>query len=193
MTILDDFKRAISGDKASTSRVMSGIASAVEVYLSEDGRIILQQILAPWSMNIAKNAPLKWLLPASVMPHCAFEIGGTVCNANAIGGCHVCGRPICIDHVFISGDATLVCWECVRVANKHAPKWSSRPEKSGSDSDWAYKLIGVERGATVKEVKKKFKEKISLFHPDKDPNKTGHYDDITKNLNEALKVILAEK
>ena len=199
-SILDAFRQALAptSDPAS-ARMVGGLASALEVYMSEESRSIAQHILTPWVLNVAKAAPGKWLLPKDVHPACAFEIAGAQqeCGQFAVGGCHVCGRPICINHAFVGQDATIVCWVCMKTGAEHATKWERKtrksPDATGTSLDWAYKVLGVSEGSSNAFIKKMYKEKIRKFHPDKDQESTKHFEDITKTLNEAYQAIMQSR
>jgi curved DNA-binding protein CbpA len=56
-----------------------------------------------------------------------------------------------------------------------------------------YDRLGVSFGATMPEVKKAYRSKMSLYHPDRtDDFMSIHGEEITKLLNEAVKQIKRE-
>lgn len=196
MPILDLFRVAIAGrggkiDPLRVAQAIGNFANTVESFGSEHAQLILTNILAPWAFAIAQKAPQKWLLPEGVQPSCAFEQAGGTCGQYAIGGCHLCGRPICLGHAMVSGDATLVCWTCMRVAAKHTTRWEPSQVRAGGkvkdDLGWAYDLLELDRDATDAEVKRAFKERIAQFHPDRHPEATEKEQKVNGGLVRTLK------
>ena len=137
-------------------------------------QMLLTNLLTPWAIGVASNAPAKWILPVNVAPVCALEIHGGMCGQFAVGGCHVCGRPICLAHALVGGDATIVCWACVRAAKQVAKTWvppqpaASPPAPGAHESlDWAYELLGVKPEDSLAAIKKAYKARIAHYHPDR--------------------------
>lgn len=180
-------RQALSTD--SGQKAVGGVAAAVEAYASEDSRALLTHILAPWAMGVARLAFKRWKLPTQVTPACAFEEAGHTCGSFAVGGCHVCGRPICLGHAFIAGDATLVCWPCMRLAAKHAIKWVP-PSMGVADDDlvWAFELLGVEPDASEQDIRVAYRKRIKQFHPDQHSGDAAHAD-MVRMFTKAMKAI----
>jgi hypothetical protein len=156
-----------------------GVASAMDAYASDHSRALLTHMLIPWALEVAKLAPHKWLLPTGVQPACMMDVGPSTCGSFAVGGCHICGRPICIAHALIAADASLCCWPCMRLGAKHAKPWEP-PKASGADPgvesplDWAYEILGCDRTATDLEVKQAYRKRIASLHPDKNQGDEVH-------------------
>lgn len=56
-----------------------------------------------------------------------------------------------------------------------------------------YKLLEVSKSASREEIKKAFRNKIKLYHPDgKDPFITKYCEEVTKLINSAMDQILKE-
>ena len=163
VSLLDVFKHAFATSNQGVgpqqvAKAVGGIAAAMEAYSSDHSRALLTHIIVPWAIQVVQLAPVKWVLPASVPPSCAFlHDNGVACGSFAVGGCHVCGRPICLSHSLIAGDATIVCWTCMRLAAKHATKWAppaSASSPSTTELGWAYELLGLEPSCTLAEAKR---------------------------------------
>jgi hypothetical protein len=131
----------------------------------------IMRILGPWALGIAQHVPGKWLLPTNVSPSCAHETGpGRICGSFAVGGCHSCGRPVCLTHALVGFDAALACWACVKGGAVNAKPWrpphAAAPSSPGDGIGWAYELLGLEPTCTAEEAKRAYKQKVAHFHPD---------------------------
>lgn len=66
--------------------------------------------------------------------------------------------------------------------------YQSQIEKLRSQTP--YERLGVECGATISEVKKAYRKKMRLYHPDKtDGFMSGHGEELSKLLNQAVEQI----
>lgn len=205
MSLLRAFQKVLSGDPVVDSdllgaaKTMGSIAGVIQTYSTEESQAFLSRLLMPWAIRVAQLAPSRWVLPARVAPVCALEQQGRLCAAFAVGACHICSRPICMTHALVSANADLVCWACMKVAAQHAPKWQATKPELGqkgaeSGSDWAYEMLGIERGATKAQIKAAFKKRIARFHPDTlpqgtDPKPNG---DLVRMIKRAYDVVLKE-
>lgn len=189
MGLLDSFKQAIANpgsgeiDGAKLSQAVSGIAGVLH---SEHSRALLAQVLSPWILEVARIAPTKWVLPSDVPPSCAVE-APSVCGSYAIGGCHICGRPTCIQHALLAADASIVCWACMRLAAQHAKPW-----RCSTSLTWAYELLGIDESASEEQIKKAFRKRIAAFHPDKNGSSSAH-SDIVRLVTKAHDAIVASR
>ncbi len=69
--------------------------------------------------------------------------------------------------------------------------YSNQIEKLKAQSP--YERLGIEYGATMDEVKKAYRRKIRLYHPDKtDKFMSDHGEEIAKLLNQAVEQIKLE-
>lgn len=205
-SVLDLFKNAISNghkgqdvDPLGVAQTVGNIASAIRTYSDERSQALLTGVLLPWAMDIARSAPSRWLLPANVPPRCWQEDRNAVCGLFAVGGCHICGRPVCLGHSLVSSDATIVCWTCVRIARQHAKPWKPPAQVSaGSPAEalaWAYDLLGVNEDASAQEVKSAFKKRIAKFHPDTAPKGDDGkaHGDLVRTLKRAYDAIVEHR
>ncbi len=56
-----------------------------------------------------------------------------------------------------------------------------------------YERLGIEYGATMDEVKKAYRKKMRLYHPDRTDNfMSGHGEELSKLLNQAVEQIKKE-
>ena len=56
-----------------------------------------------------------------------------------------------------------------------------------------YERLGIEYGATMDEVKKAYRKKMRLYHPDRTDNfMAGHGEELSKLLNQAVEQIKKE-
>lgn len=56
-----------------------------------------------------------------------------------------------------------------------------------------YERLGIEHGSTLKEVNNAYRKKMRLYHPDRtDSFMSGHGEEISKLLNQAVEQIRAE-
>lgn len=56
-----------------------------------------------------------------------------------------------------------------------------------------YERLGIQYGASMDEVKKAYRRKMRLYHPDRTDNfMTGHGEEISKLLNQAVEQIKKE-
>lgn len=56
-----------------------------------------------------------------------------------------------------------------------------------------YERLGIEYGSTMPEVKKAYRKKMSLYHPDKTDNfMSDHGEEVSKLLNQAVEQIKVE-
>lgn len=206
MPVLDALLQALA-DKQSgrvnplrVAQAVGDVAGAVDQLQDPSTQQLLTHIVGPWALKVATEAPKKWMLRSDVPPSCFLEVNGGVCGTFAVGMCHICGRPVCLGHAMVGGDATLVCWACMRVAAQHAPKWKapSTSEPAGaskSSTDWAYELLGLEKDCTLLEARKAYKQRVARFHPDKsgagaDSRPNG---DLLRTLKRAYDVVQSEK
>lgn len=181
------------------AQAIGNFAGQVEAYTDSRVQSILVQLVGPWSTTIARLAPTKWQLPVHVPPSCDMDVQpGRSCGQFAIGGCVICGRPICLQHALVAADATIVCWPCMIVAGKHATKWQPRAGAAGSavaSSAWAYELLGVAPDCTDEQLRHAFKQRVARFHPDRvepgqDPKPNG---DLVKMIKRAYDMIVDER
>ena len=167
----------------------------MEAYSDDRSRALLTHILGPWTLGVARLAVEKWVLPTNVPPSCAFDGDGHICGSFAVGGCHICGRPICMSHALIAGDATLVCWTCLRTAAKYVKPWKPAiAEAPQLDLDWAYEILGVTSTTPLSDVRKAFKQRIAQFHPDvQKGGESKAHTDLTRLLTRAFSEIKKSK
>jgi hypothetical protein len=205
-SVLELFRNAIAGghntqdaDPLQVAQTIGRVAGAVRAYSDERSQMILTNVLLPWAADIAVQAPTRWLLPANVPPRCCQEDRNTVCELFAVGGCHICGRPVCLGHALVSSDATLVCWTCVRLARQYAKPWKppvgAATGGSAENLAWAYDLLGVTEDSSEKELKSAFKKKVAEFHPDTAPkgNDGKSRGDLVRALKRAYDVLLEHR
>ena len=175
MSLLDVMRAAVAGgavnqEFAQTMQQMGNVAQMVGQYSNPYARALFLQVLLPWASQIARNAPSRWMLPAGAPTRCAFE---PTCDQQAIACCHLCGRPVCLGHALVSGDALVVCWSCMKVAAANVKRWqpakgaASGQQAPPPDLRLAYKLLGVEDSCTDAQLKTAHKRFVAKYHPDK--------------------------
>jgi len=205
MPLLDAFMAALVDRKTgqvnpfrlaeAIGRVAGGVANFGDVQVQG----LVTQLIGPWAIGVARHAPTKWLLPTNVPPACALELNAhhQVCGAFAIGGCHACGRPICLAHALVAADATIVCWQCMRVAAKHTTPWAPAIAQQAESPgvQWAYDLLGLKTDCTLEEAKKAFKVRIARFHPDRvaEGEDSAPNGDLVRSLKSAYDAIVKDK
>lgn len=180
------------------AQMLGNAANAVENIQQAQLNTLLTQVVGPWAMGIARLAPSKWQLPVDVPPSCEMDVQpGRVCGQFAVGGCHACGRPICLQHALVAADATLVCWSCMRLAAKHTKPWVPRTNGGAAGREtieWAYELLGVTKEATDAEVKHAYKERVARFHPDRTGDGSDRINgDLVRMLKRAYDLIMQER
>ncbi len=65
-------------------------------------------------------------------------------------------------------------------------------DDNDNDKEFSLQLFGLSSSATLPELKKKYRELIKLYHPDKHPDRIEWSTRMVQQLNEAYKVILAQ-
>lgn len=177
MPLLDSLFQAISNKQTGQispirlAQVIGSVAGSVGTAADPSVQALMMKVIGPWALGIAQHVPSKWMLPTNVPPSCAHEHGTKLCGAFAVGACHSCGRPTCLQHALVGFDAALACWACVRGGAANAKPW--RPPQAtaaagASDGvGWAYELLGVEPDCTVEDAKRAYKQKVAHFHPDR--------------------------
>lgn len=203
MPILDAFLQALQIDPQTRrvspirlAQMLGNAASAVENLQDGHTQMLLTNLIGPWALSIARLAPQKWKLPVNVPPACEMDVRPEhVCGQFAIGGCHACGRPICLQHALVAADASLMCWSCVRVAAKHTKAWVPRNAAAPRETiEWAYELLGVTKTSTNEEVKKAYKERIKRFHPDRTGDGSDKINgDLVRMVKRAYDLIMQER
>jgi len=171
--ITDLLRGMLSGQRTSVDplRVVEqagSIAAFARAYSTEGPQRLLTELLLPWASKVAAKAPSKWLMSRNLPPVCAIA-NGRQCSTAPISACHICGRPVCLQHALISVDADVVCWPCIVIAGKHAKKWQP-PAAAPPGKDplaWAYSLLGVEPDCTDADLKKAYKKAAMAYHPDR--------------------------
>lgn len=204
-SILDFFRASISGGAAQVNplhvaQVVGQFAHTLESYGNDRAKALLTHVLAPWAIGIAQKAPTKWLLPSTIPPVCAHEEPAGICAQYAMGGCHLCGRPVCLGHALVSADATLVCWSCMKLAAQHTKPWQPSPQQArgapAGANDWAYDLLGIDKDATALEAKKAYKRKVAQYHPDRHDSASAEEKrtngDLVRSFKKAYDVVVAD-
>ena len=180
---------------------VGAVAGFARTYSTDGAQRLLTELLIPWASKVAMKAPSKWMMSRHLAPICALD-NGRHCANPPISACHICGRPVCLQHALISIDADVVCWACVIVAGKHGKKWQpprATPPPAAGQVDplgWAFKVLGVEPSCTSEELRKAYKRMAKRYHPDRaGDDKSGAELDaqLLKTLNDAYARIVAQK
>jgi len=61
---------------------------------------------------------------------------------------------------------------------------------SFEEIDKARKLLGLEEFAGIKDIKRAYREKAFLYHPDKSGSENAQGEEMMKNLNQAYKLLM---
>lgn len=112
-----------------------------------------------WIASLVSTAPARWRAIAVSGIKCG-------CKANAaIGACVACATPTCLQHAFVSGQAHIICGNCVQsmASNKAAP-----PEPTRETIRAAHmKVLGLKDPFTREELKSAFRSAATKAHPDR--------------------------
>jgi hypothetical protein len=177
MGLLDDFLKAVSGDKQAAYRAIPQ-AAQFAAYVDPGAQVLLKQALLPWFQEVCARAPRAWYHP-SVSRHCDKTNRGAQCTAKAVGMCSVCHADVCMTHAWVGLDASIVCRSCIEEARKHVkpidnqpPPWEEAAKKAskaegGGKLEDHYKTLGVEEDVTDDELEKSYKALLKRWHPDR--------------------------
>lgn len=99
------------------------------------------------------------------------------CKSNAIAGCMVCKRPVCLAHAFVDGFGEAVCYVCVTqaVTGAHADPAEQQsppaPKRKAAPTElvWARKVLRLRRNATLEDARQAHRRLSAKHHPDRFP------------------------
>jgi len=121
-------------------------------------------MLLPWVHSVIEHANSKWGIPPGYPTGCQLAS----CRGQSFSLCSLCGKPCCLAHVFVSPDASVVCWDCVAAARPHVKRFvPAQNAPAPDDLKWAYELLGATPADSDAVVKKKFRAAANAVHPDK--------------------------
>lgn len=176
MALLDDIKRAISGEADATERVASTMFQYASVVLDPAYKELYSNAVLPWMQRMSETIPSKWYHP-SVRRTCAVKSARGTCHLKAAGMCTLCQRDVCLSHSFVHVDGSLLCAHCVMTAKKYVevvintapgPEEMRRPEPVKNDRlAEAYKLLGVTPDIEDDLLKAVYTKLLQKHHPDR--------------------------
>lgn len=204
--ILEYFKAFKSGGQGGFSDFLRGAAKSIdqaeavrdaaEAFTDEKSQSFLVRVLLPWIGGVAVAASQRWSLPARVR-RCIFS-HTTGCTSAPVALCFGCSRPICMNHAFVAADATIVCWECVRVGASAVSSPGPTKKKNGGsaarsekDAEWAYRVLRVSPDASDEEIKAAYKAQCVKWHPDraKNPSDARGHEEMFKTIQLAMDAV----
>jgi hypothetical protein len=103
-----------------------------------DGARHVWQGIGPWLQQLGLAATSRWLpylvlgIPCEVQEHGQPQGPGQRCPSAAVQACTACHKPCCVDHAFVAGDGSAVCYVCVhRVVKESQPKIPGADRSAG--------------------------------------------------------------
>jgi hypothetical protein len=152
----------------------------------------LQSYLA----DLGKNAAQKWGM------HLLTEDSCSKCNRASFGLCDGCGEPTCLHHGRISREADILCQRCVRtllgarMPPKKKPGRAKAPPprqpRVPHDPERleALRELGLTPSASWHDVRERFRELTSKWHPDKaTPHLRKDFEERFKRMTAAYEVL----
>ena len=149
--------------------------------------------LNPFLTRLGQAISLRW------MPHVAQQIpcgvhpvGGPPCQNLSVTRCMACNEPTCPFHACVDHTGSAVCFACVALA-VHVRKTAPPPPKETPEAmkarkkAEAFKVLGLEPGATMAEVKAAHRKLVKLHHPDRNGDL-----ELCKRINAAFELLKAD-
>jgi hypothetical protein len=146
--------------------------------------------LKDWSISLSQRALLRWSTTILSGIRCGFSHD---CKRNAVGPCVVCQRATCLEHSFVSSDAYVACFHCVKKLSSASagPQAAAPPppkEASPKPIDFRKKhllTLGLKDPVSSDEIRAAFKKLAAKHHPDRHPNRRAAAEKKFKELNSA--------
>lgn len=128
--------------------------------------------LKDWVSALAQHSVHKWHAVISSGIPCSCG----ACSRPAVGGCILCNKPACLAHSFVSFDANIACFVCMRRVTSnsygspgpHGPPGAAPPSPEEIRKKHL-KTLGLKPGAAVSDIKRAFKAVAAKHHPDRAP------------------------
>jgi len=138
--------------------VASAVASTVQQATAPQREVAdqLMQFIGHLNRNV-----VGWFM-APVPEPCADED----CSAQAVLYCVACKSPICLGHAHLNHAAEGVCAACVEKLTGQVRRRPA-PRAREHDVKWAQGILGIKRGATMRDITNRFRKLAAEHHPDR--------------------------
>jgi len=161
-SLLDGWLEAV----LATGRVHASTATEIVEQIREWGIYLTQHALAKWPIAVARGEICS-------VPHMGRDGRLSSCDAAAVVQCDCCGRPCCLAHCRIDYTASAICGVCVAGARATTrgrgpgpgPRRASE-ETDASKLAAAFRTLKLRPGATVDEVKRRYKSLVVKHNAD---------------------------